>query len=198
MNLYTDEEMNTLKQFLHEKLLQESFKQFDVVKVKTSVGYKTVTEEVAMIQVLAGSSLMALLKTARSLLQEQDVRFAYTWDTQFNRGMLMVWPARIAHEFMLKAIDTANAFHINQPIAKLYHFTYAQEARIEAGKEPENIRYVAGGLIMLSGVYSGVLFSTLPKSVIEAYFGSPDDSESIGMKMCPHDYPELLTNKEPK
>jgi hypothetical protein len=49
---------------------------------------------------------------------------------------------------------------------------------------------------MLSGVYAGVLFSTLPKSVIQAYFGSPTDPDSVGMKMCPFDYEDLLNNKE--
>jgi hypothetical protein len=190
-----------IKQFrefiLEKQRLEESFKSFETFTLNVSKGYKKVKEDVLMIQVLEGFNLSSLLNQARKTLLVSDVRFAILWDTMFSRGMLLVWNANIAHEFMLKAIDEENVFNLKQSISKLYVFSYDQATRLEQGKKLDSSLEKVRGLILLTGVFaSGILYSTIPKEVIELFFGSLEDNESLGNVLIPHDYKEILTNKE--
>ncbi len=190
-----------IKQFrefiLEKQQLEESFKFFETFTLNVSKGYKKVKEDVLMIQVLEGFNLSSLLNQARKTLLVSDVRFAILWDTMFSRGMLLVWNANIAHEFMLKSIDEENIFKLKQSISKLYHFSYEQATRMEQGKKLDSSLEKVRGLILLTGVFaSGVLYSTLPKEVIKLFFGSVEDKESLGNVLIPNDYGDLVTNKE--
>lgn len=155
-----------IKQFrefiLEKQQLLESFKFFETFTLNVSKGYKKVKEDVLMIQVLEGFNLSSLLNQARKSLLVSDVRFAIIWDTMFSRGMLLVWNANIAHEFMLKAIDEENIFNLKQSISKLYVFSYDQATRLEQGKKLDSSLEKVRGLILLTGVFaSGILYSTI-------------------------------------
>lgn len=188
----------TFKEFIkeHTQQLEESFKSFETFKVNISKGNMKVSGEVLMIQVLEGFNLSSLLNQAKKTLLISNVRFAILWDTMASRGMLLVWNANIAHGFMLKALDEENTFKLKQSISKLYQDFYTYASQLEQGKKLDSSISKVKGLFLLTGVSaSGTLYSTIPKGVIELFFGSSEDKESLGNILIPHEYNELLQNR---